>query len=102
VGDSYRLAGAWAAPIASGIAGTTVSSGASRLDPADNLRESPTVAVCASCHDSTVARTHMQDPGSGGSFSATQAQLDSAVTETCAVCHGAGRVFDVKTAHRVK
>lgn len=102
VGDSYRLSGLWASPTAGGVLGTTVDSAASGTDPADNLRQSPTVAVCSSCHDGAVARLHMQDPGSGGSFSATQSALTSSVNEGCVICHGAGRVFDVKTMHGVK
>jgi hypothetical protein len=49
-----------------------------------------------------VARLQMQDPGSGGSFSATQSSLATSVNEGCVICHGAGRVFDVKTMHGVK
>jgi OmcA/MtrC family decaheme c-type cytochrome len=102
VGNTYQLAGAWAAPTANGILGTTVASGASALDPTDNLRTSPTVAVCASCHDNAVARLHMQDPGSGGTFSATQANLNAGAGEGCTLCHGDGKVLDVKTVHGVK
>ena len=57
------------------------------------------MAVCASCHDGAVARVHMQDPGSGGTFSATQSTLNAAVTENCTFCHGDGKVFDVKAMH---
>jgi OmcA/MtrC family decaheme c-type cytochrome len=102
IGDSYRLTGLWDAPTASGILGTTVTSGASTTDPADNLRMSPTVAVCSSCHDNDVARAHMQDARYGGSFSSTQAELDTTVGESCTFCHGADRAFDVKTMHGVK
>ncbi|MDP1900290.1 MAG: OmcA/MtrC family decaheme c-type cytochrome [Rubrivivax sp.] len=101
-GNSYQLAGVWAAPTASGILGTTVASGASSTDAADNLRISPTAAVCSSCHDSVPARAHMENPPNGGSFSSTQAALGSAAGETCVLCHGAGKVFDVKTLHGVK
>jgi formate-dependent nitrite reductase cytochrome c552 subunit len=96
------VAGIWNAPTANGILGTTFSSAASTTDAADNLRISPTAAVCSSCHDGAVARLHMQDPSSGGSFSATEATLKSTVVENCAFCHGDGRVFDVKTVHKVK
>lgn len=101
-GNSYQLAGVWAAPTAGGIQGTTVSSGASATDPSDNLRMSPTVAVCSSCHDKSVAKLHMQDPASGGQFAATQAAINASAGEGCVLCHGEGRVFDVKTVHGVK
>jgi len=102
IGNSYQVTGAWLAPTANGIGGTTISSGASAADDSDNLRISPTAAVCSSCHDGAVAKLHMQDPSSGGNFSATQATLSSSVVESCSFCHGDGRLFDVKTVHRVK
>lgn len=96
---SYQLTGLWESPTASGILGTTVDTAASATDAADNLRVSPTAAVCSSCHDGAVARVHMQE--NGGNFSSTQAGLGGSV-ETCVLCHGAGRVFDVKAVHGVK
>ena len=102
VSDSYRLAGTWEAPTAGGLMGTTSSSGASKPDPTDNLRTSPTMAVCASCHDGTVPIAHMLAAGSGGSVGLTQAQLNASAGESCALCHGNGRSFDVKTVHGVQ
>ena len=102
VSNSYQIDGAWLTPTLSGILGTTVDSAASPTDAADNLRISPTAAVCASCHDGPVARLHMQDVSSGGNFSATQATLNGSVVEGCSLCHGAGRIFDVKTVHGVR
>ncbi|MFA5913596.1 MAG: OmcA/MtrC family decaheme c-type cytochrome, partial [Burkholderiales bacterium] len=37
-GTSYQLTGTWAAPVADGVMGSTISTGASATDPADNLR----------------------------------------------------------------
>lgn len=88
-GTSYQLTGIWAAPAANGILGTTTST-------TNNLRTSPTAAVCSSCHDSAVAKNHMQDPNMGGSFSVGQA------TEHCILCHGVGSFLDVQTVHGVK
>ena len=102
VGVSYQLAGIWTSPTANGILGNTINSATSWTDASDNLRISPTAAVCASCHDGAVAKLHMQDPGSGGNFSATQATLIGTVVEGCTICHGEGRVFDVKKVHGVK
>jgi OmcA/MtrC family decaheme c-type cytochrome len=99
---SYRIAGIWATPQASGIGGTTIASGASATDPADNLRMSPTAAVCLSCHDRRTARLHMQDTFLGAVLSATQADLVASGGENCAFCHGEGRIYDVKTMHGVK
>jgi OmcA/MtrC family decaheme c-type cytochrome len=101
-GTSYQLTGIWSAPTASGILGNTITTGASASDPADNLRISPTAAVCFSCHDGALAVSHMQDPFNGGNFSATQATLNVSVTENCTFCHGAGRVFDIKTVHGIQ
>lgn len=100
-GTSYQLTGIWAAPTANGILGTTISTGASTTDPSDNLRISPIAAVCFSCHDSAVAKNHMQDPNMGGSFSVTQATIN-ANNENCVLCHGVGSFLDVKTVHGVQ
>jgi OmcA/MtrC family decaheme c-type cytochrome len=95
----YQLTGVWATPTASGILGTTVSSGASTTDATDNLRNSPTTAVCTSCHDDALTKTHVL--ANGGIFSATQAAIKAAAEEGCSLCHGPGRVVDVKTVHGV-
>jgi OmcA/MtrC family decaheme c-type cytochrome len=101
-GTSYQLAGAWNAPIANGILANTISTAADPVDPTDNLRISPTAAVCSSCHDSAAAKLHMQDSFNGGVFSATQAAIAAGSPENCSFCHGAGRSYDVKTVHGVK
>lgn len=100
-GTSYQLADAWTAPTANGILGTTVSTGASAADASDNLRISPTAAVCSSCHDGAVAKLHMQDSFSSGKFSATQTAIGAA-PENCSFCHAAGKALDVKVLHGVK
>lgn len=108
-GSSYELGGIWAPPTANGILGTTTTTdpasnattGPAATDAADNLRTSPTAAVCSSCHDSAVTKAHMQDPFNGGQFSATQAQINAG-TENCTFCHGAGRVLNVKAVHGIQ
>jgi OmcA/MtrC family decaheme c-type cytochrome len=110
IGTSYQLTGIWASPTANGILGTTTTTdpaantttGPAASNAADNLRISPTAAVCSSCHDSALAKTHIQDPFNGGNFSATQAVINATVTENCTFCHGAGRALDVKTVHGIQ
>jgi OmcA/MtrC family decaheme c-type cytochrome len=99
---SYQLTGIWATPTASKVLSTTVSTGADTIASADNLRNSPTASVCSSCHDSTVAKTHMQDAFNGGIFSATQAVISAAAEENCTFCHAPGRVLDVQLVHGVQ
>jgi OmcA/MtrC family decaheme c-type cytochrome len=96
-GTSYQLTGIWAAPTANGILGNTISTGTSS---ADNLRISPTAAVCSSCHDSAVAKLHMQTTFNGGIFSAMQAAI-AAAPEECSFCHGPGKIADVQVIHGV-
>jgi OmcA/MtrC family decaheme c-type cytochrome len=101
-GTSYQLAGTWDSPTANGILGSTISTGASTSDAADNLRITPIAAVCSSCHDGAVAKAHMQDAFNAANFSATQAQINAGPPEACSFCHGAGRALDVKVLHGVK
>jgi OmcA/MtrC family decaheme c-type cytochrome len=103
IGTSYQLTGPfWDAPTAKGILGTTISSGASPTDPADNLRITPIASVCSSCHDNAVAKIHMQDAFNAGLFGVTQAVINAATPEACAFCHGPGRVEDVQVVHGVR
>jgi OmcA/MtrC family decaheme c-type cytochrome len=100
-GTSYQLRGTWDAPTANGILSNTISTAADPADPTDNLRISPIAAVCSSCHDTALARLHMEDSFNGGVFSATQAAISAGAPEACSFCHGAGKVLDVKTVHGV-
>ncbi len=100
-GTSYQLTGTWHAPTANGILGNTISTGASASNPADNLRITPTAAVCSSCHDGASAKLHMQDTFNGGIFSATQDAIKAAAPENCSFCHGPGRSYDVRVVHGV-
>lgn len=101
-GTSYQLGGAWASPVASGILGSTISTGASASDSTDNLRISPTASVCSSCHDSAATQIHMEDTFQGATFSATQTAISAADSEHCAFCHGPDAAWDVKRVHGVK
>ncbi|MEH6584065.1 MAG: OmcA/MtrC family decaheme c-type cytochrome [Halioglobus sp.] len=91
---SFRL------PLAPGVLGTSVDTGEDRQDPGDDIVVTPATAVCASCHDDTVAAAHMES--NGGSFATTQADIDNGlVVEQCNICHAAGKAYDVSTVHQV-
>jgi OmcA/MtrC family decaheme c-type cytochrome len=55
--------------------GVTVGTGADAVDVTDNLRTTKQAAVCSSCHQNALVKSHMQQ--NGGAFGATQAQIDS-------------------------
>ena len=99
---TYELEGVWEYPTTNGILSTTTST-LVNTDPDDDLNISPTAAVCSSCHDSLLARSHMEMPG-GAQFDATQADISSGVPgiETCALCHGPGRSSDVEVVHAAR
>jgi len=78
-----------------------------------NLVSSPISASCFGCHDSKLALAHMQTNGGTlyGAFSSvasvpTRPDVGKASTmtftkvEACTVCHGAGKVADIKVVHQ--
>ena len=70
------------------------------VDPASDVKTSPTAAACSACHDKAEVRSHMVRRG-GASFSAAQGDLGVTVRERCASCHGPGKDEDVKRAHEI-
>jgi OmcA/MtrC family decaheme c-type cytochrome len=111
--DTYKLmdrsssGGAnWEMPAQSGIQGSTISSIPMAIDAAsvttgladrtDDLKISPTAAVCSACHDDLLAQTHMSL--NGALFSSTQSTIENNY-ETCEVCHGPGKVASVEYVH---
>lgn len=98
VGDEYSV------PLTTGVLDMsigTLDSGAVD-DPAiqtDDLLISATAAVCSACHNSNLATSHMQQ--NGGSFGVAVGIIgtDAATTETCGVCHGPGKLGDVRERH---
>ncbi len=100
---TYELEDVWEYPTTNGILSTTFST-LVNTDPADDFNISPTAAVCSSCHDSLLARSHMLVPGSA-LFGGTQTDIDNAAgitPETCALCHGPGRSSDVEVVHAAR
>lgn len=70
-------------------------------NPDDNVRISPTAAVCSSCHDGSEVLSHMVQTG-GASFNTTQAALNQGlVRERCNSCHGPGKEESVRNAHDI-
>jgi OmcA/MtrC family decaheme c-type cytochrome len=90
-------------PVDSGTTlATTVDAGADVTALTDDRAVTPNTAACSACHDSDVARSHMEL--NGGSFNAAKnadGTLVTASTESCTVCHASGRVADVKVVHQV-
>ena len=96
----------WEMPAQNGVQGSTISSIPDAVDAAtvasgladrtDDLKISPTASVCSACHDGLLAEIHMKQ--NGALFGATQSQIESNY-ETCAVCHGPGKIASVELVH---
>jgi OmcA/MtrC family decaheme c-type cytochrome len=67
------------------------------LDPANDLKITPTAAACSACHDKAEVKSHMIGTG-GASFSTLQSAING---ERCVECHGPGRTKDVRRVHEV-
>jgi OmcA/MtrC family decaheme c-type cytochrome len=99
----------------SGVLATTISTGADLTSPLDDVNITPNAAACSACHTTSNAKLHMEQ--NGGSFDACQGadgtlsvRVDNCgvggtpgptISETCPVCHGKGRIADVKVVHDV-
>jgi len=91
----------------------TINTGVDRSDWRDDVAITPTAAACWSCHRSApeasanLARVHMQQNGGyipdETDATITKEMLEttssSAYIETCAVCHGEGKIADVGEVH---
>jgi OmcA/MtrC family decaheme c-type cytochrome len=111
-GTTYQLTGIWETPTQNGILGSTIDAtptmvptvstklqvDAALNDPTDDLKISPTAAVCSSCHDTALEQAHMTL--NGALFAMTQSVINGGY-ETCAICHGPGAIADVKVVHGV-
>ena len=103
--------GTFELPLAKSVLGTTVNTKSIyrltppalrtiSVNPTDDVKISPTAAVCSSCHDKADVRTHMIRTG-GASFSTNQSAIGTTVIERCANCHGPGKDKDVRKAHQI-
>jgi OmcA/MtrC family decaheme c-type cytochrome len=60
------------------------------------LVNSPIATACFACHDSVLARTHMEI-NNGSIYEMRSVALGT--LETCMVCHDTGRIADIKVMH---
>jgi OmcA/MtrC family decaheme c-type cytochrome len=74
----------------------TLSSQAIANAAPSTLVISPIANTCFGCHDSVLARLHMEV--NGGTIYGTRAAAQS-TPEQCILCHGPGRTADIKTVH---
>ncbi|HUX91858.1 MAG TPA: OmcA/MtrC family decaheme c-type cytochrome [Gallionellaceae bacterium] len=79
-----------------GGAPVAVAAGATYPADAASLVDSPIAAVCFACHDTDMARLHMES--NGGSIYA-QRPVALAKPEQCIICHGTGKIADIKAMH---
>jgi hypothetical protein len=80
-----------------GAAGVPVPAFSSVEASPASLVTSPTVTVCASCHDSNIAISHMKL--NGGTFYEPRSAWASK-TEQCFVCHASGRTAGITEVHK--
>lgn len=94
--------GTYEVPLNAAVLTTTVDTGAELSNPLDDLKLTPTAAVCSSCHDDPLTKAHMIQNG-GASFETTQKDVDDyKVVETCQFCHGQGQDKGIKKVHGIK
>ncbi len=91
-----HAAGSYLLPVSDVLLGVTTDMGADLADPADDVMMTPQAATCTGCHDSELAKAHMTQ--NGADFTASEATIGVS-TETCEICHGAGRTSDVMIVH---
>lgn len=87
-------------PYGSGFSIT--SAGVATQAQSNTLVSSPITAACASCHDTSSAISHMKL--NGGAFYAMRSAVSDTSgnlinTESCLICHGAGKAADIKAVH---
>ena len=80
--ETCHLPGTYDLPLPGGVESTTVLQAGQVVSSTQPIR-----SVCTACHDSTAVSGHIE-------LATTATGL-----ETCEVCHGAGREFDVTKVH---
>jgi len=105
-----RVKGTFELPLSPDVLGSTfdtkskLGTGQATIDtdPTNDVKVSPTAAVCSSCHDGGEEIDHMVQAG-GASFRTTQAELDNqVVVERCVTCHGPGKKMSVRRVHEIR
>ena len=81
--QTCHLPNTYGLPLPRGVLPTTVTQAGKLISTTLPIR-----SVCTACHDSTAAGGHIE------------LQTTALGIETCEVCHGPGREFDVYTIHR--
>jgi OmcA/MtrC family decaheme c-type cytochrome len=76
--------------------GFSVSAGVPTDAAGTTLVNSPITTQCFSCHDSVLARAHMEV--NGGSIYVPRSTALGTI-ETCQVCHDDGRIADIEVMH---
>jgi len=117
--DTYTLAdrssddppgGNWELPAMNGIKGSTVNSfpnalpdgsdfDAQLIDQADDWKYSPIASVCSACHDGALEQAHMTNNGAIFGGAGSEQVVQEGNLEACPVCHGPGKLADVKLVH---
>jgi OmcA/MtrC family decaheme c-type cytochrome len=98
--EGCHLAGTYYPPGSSTAIATTFDAGSDRSTPSGDVATSAGTAACSACHNGAAAKQHMQL--NGGSFDAVKdanSATPAAPVETCAGCHGEGKLADVKVQH---
>ena len=68
----------------------------STVNPAD-IVISPFAAVCFSCHDKALQKTHMGQ--NGGQIRVARSAFITPSVESCPLCHGPGKIADLAVVH---